>query len=200
MVHTGRWDPLNSKREKDIERAKLLHPYMKMTLSMVTCVPLILVPNSAPVDDKVLLIDFDEAGQVDRAFYPLNLNAVDITRPATAIDGTLITKDHDNFMLNQVFYPKKCFHNLGWQRSRALGLLGREKRFCCSGGGCLRGVCDILLCCWILAICGWGLLWSGNDRAQHHDILSTIYLDKLRGTPSTKHAEVRKFYVSYPIT
>ncbi|KAF8416717.1 hypothetical protein EV426DRAFT_625874 [Tirmania nivea] len=63
----------------------------------------LLVPKSANGNGKVLLVDFDEAGQDGTASYPPNLNTIDITRPKSAIDGALITKEHDNFMLRQLF-------------------------------------------------------------------------------------------------
>ncbi|KAG8900626.1 hypothetical protein FRB99_005939 [Tulasnella sp. 403] len=48
----------------------------------------------------VLLCDFDWAGHVGEARYPLDVNRKDISRPAGAIGGELITKEHDLQMMS----------------------------------------------------------------------------------------------------
>jgi hypothetical protein len=65
----------------------------------------LLVPSAAT--GEVLLVDFDEAGRDGIATYPPNLNTTDIKRPKTAVDGALITKKDDEFMLSELFKETK---------------------------------------------------------------------------------------------
>ena len=44
------------------------------------------------------LIDFDWAGRIGTTTYPMNVNRIDINRPIGAIDGSIITVEHDEFM------------------------------------------------------------------------------------------------------
>ena len=56
--------------------------------------------------DKVFLIDFDWAGKVNEARYPLNLSrSVKWPKEAKELEMEYILMDHDRFMLDQLF-PK----------------------------------------------------------------------------------------------
>ena len=44
------------------------------------------------------LIDFDWAGRIGTTTYPMNVKRIDINRPIGAIDGSIITAEHDEFM------------------------------------------------------------------------------------------------------
>jgi len=56
--------------------------------------------------DKVFLIDFDWAGKVNEARYPLNLSkSVKWPKEAQELEMEYILMDHDRFMLDQLF-PK----------------------------------------------------------------------------------------------
>ena len=56
--------------------------------------------------DKVFLIDFDWAGKVNEARYPLNLSrSVKWPKEAEELEMEYILMDHDRFMLDQLF-PK----------------------------------------------------------------------------------------------
>ena len=56
--------------------------------------------------DKVFLIDFDWAGKVNEARYPLNLSrSVKWPKEAEKLEMEYILMDHDWFMLDQLF-PK----------------------------------------------------------------------------------------------
>ena len=51
----------------------------------------------------IMLIDFDWAGVIGEARYPMNMNDVDIRRPYRAHDDELITVEHDNIMIDYMF-------------------------------------------------------------------------------------------------
>jgi len=53
--------------------------------------------------EDFMLLDFDWAGPIGEARYPMNLNRSEgIWRPAGARDGTLILADHDIEMLQRI--------------------------------------------------------------------------------------------------
>jgi hypothetical protein len=61
----------------------------------------LLVRTDGTLDIK--LLDFDWAGEANVVRYPMNVNGVDIKRPEDAYDGVLITKDHDQKMVEFMF-------------------------------------------------------------------------------------------------
>jgi hypothetical protein len=52
-------------------------------------------------DGRAMLVDFDWSGKEGQAFYPMGLN-MDIKWPPGIGAGTLIRKDHDVFMSEQL--------------------------------------------------------------------------------------------------
>ena len=50
----------------------------------------------------VMLVDFDWAGKIGEARYPINVNREDMYRPEGAVDNELILADHDMMMLAQL--------------------------------------------------------------------------------------------------
>jgi serine/threonine protein kinase len=50
----------------------------------------------------VMLVDFDWAGRIGEARYPMNVNREDVFRPEGAFDNELILADHDMWMLDQL--------------------------------------------------------------------------------------------------
>ncbi|KAF8076836.1 hypothetical protein FPV67DRAFT_1618798 [Lyophyllum atratum] len=57
-------------------------------------------------DGKSLLVDFDWAGIINEARYPMNVHtASDLWRPAGACDDERITAEHDIQMLEKIFRP-----------------------------------------------------------------------------------------------
>lgn len=53
------------------------------------------------------LVDFDWAGVAGEVRYPMNVNHVRISRPETAQDGELVTKEHDIEMLHTLFSSRR---------------------------------------------------------------------------------------------
>jgi len=53
-------------------------------------------------EEKVLLVDFDWAGEQGTARYPPNVNRAEIFRPGGAIDGEPITREHDIEMVRHM--------------------------------------------------------------------------------------------------
>jgi serine/threonine protein kinase len=51
----------------------------------------------------IKFIDFDEAGVDGEALYPRNLNTETVRRPPGAVDGEKFTKEHDKFMIKELF-------------------------------------------------------------------------------------------------
>jgi len=51
-------------------------------------------------ESKTMLLDFDWAGVIDEARYPMNVNTQDIQRPSGAVDHALILVDHDLEMVD----------------------------------------------------------------------------------------------------
>jgi len=62
----------------------------------------VMVKKSGP--PGVMLLDFDWAGVIGEARYPMNVNAQDIKRPGDAIDNGLIKAEHDREMIS--FLPR----------------------------------------------------------------------------------------------
>jgi len=52
-----------------------------------------------------MLLDFDWAGPIHKACYPMHVNRVGIHRPHDARDGTEIKVEHDLEMLRYIFHP-----------------------------------------------------------------------------------------------
>ena len=52
---------------------------------------------------QLKLIDFDWAGEVRAVRYPINVNHEEIRRPASALNGELITIEHDDEMVDCIF-------------------------------------------------------------------------------------------------
>jgi hypothetical protein len=50
-----------------------------------------------------MLLDFDWAGKENEVCYPIRVNHEGIKRPEGAQDNKPIKKDHDTFMLNEMF-------------------------------------------------------------------------------------------------
>ncbi|KAF8623880.1 hypothetical protein AX15_006152 [Amanita polypyramis BW_CC] len=50
----------------------------------------------------VMLVDFDWAGRIGEARYPMNVNREDVYRPAGAVDNELILAEHDMSMLAEL--------------------------------------------------------------------------------------------------
>jgi serine/threonine protein kinase len=50
----------------------------------------------------VMLVDFDWAGRIGEARYPINVNRGDVYRPEGAVDNELILAEHDMWMLTQL--------------------------------------------------------------------------------------------------
>lgn len=53
-------------------------------------------------DLPVMLVDFDWAGEIGEATYPMNVNRVDVHRPEEAVDNAPIRAEHDMFMLEEL--------------------------------------------------------------------------------------------------
>jgi serine/threonine protein kinase len=54
-------------------------------------------------DVKVHLVDFDWAGLIGEARYPIGVNGKTVKRPEGAEDGEIITIEHDNAMVSYLF-------------------------------------------------------------------------------------------------
>jgi len=52
---------------------------------------------------EFMLVDFDWAGEIGKARYPMNINRVGISRPDGVHDGEVITADHDMKMVDIMF-------------------------------------------------------------------------------------------------
>ncbi|KAI0247236.1 hypothetical protein BJV78DRAFT_1247584 [Lactifluus subvellereus] len=64
----------------------------------------IFVPKSGNGDDiQVKFIDFDEAGPPGDTKYPPYWNTESVTRPDDVFEGSALQKDHDRFMVDQIF-------------------------------------------------------------------------------------------------
>lgn len=50
----------------------------------------------------VMLVDFDWAGRIGEARYPMNVNREDVYRPEGAVDNELILAEHDMSMLAEL--------------------------------------------------------------------------------------------------
>lgn len=60
--------------------------------------------------NKVIVLDFDWAGKIGEVKYPMNVNrAWDLWRPEGAVDGGLITAEHDMEMLGCIEYKAARF-------------------------------------------------------------------------------------------
>ena len=54
-------------------------------------------------DVKIHIIDFDWAGKVGEAKYPIGVNTETMKRPDGVGDGVIITREHDEWMLRHLF-------------------------------------------------------------------------------------------------
>ena len=61
-------------------------------------------PNVHVKDEKIYILDFDWAGKEGQAHYPDLLNPTE-RWPAGAQVGSLITKEHDRFMIDNLCSP-----------------------------------------------------------------------------------------------
>ncbi|KAF8426806.1 hypothetical protein L210DRAFT_3420544 [Boletus edulis BED1] len=52
--------------------------------------------------DHLMIVDLDWGGNAGVARYPARVNFEEIERPLDARDGSLITKEHDHFMINTI--------------------------------------------------------------------------------------------------
>lgn len=59
--------------------------------------------NSLDADVRLHFIDFDWAGRVEEAKYPMGVNTISVKRPATVKYDALITKEHDIAMVENLF-------------------------------------------------------------------------------------------------
>jgi len=62
----------------------------------------IFVGNLAP-EVAIHLVDFDWAGSIGAAVYPIDVNKSTMTRPDDVEGGGLITKEHDLKMVTYLF-------------------------------------------------------------------------------------------------
>ena len=53
-------------------------------------------------DLPIMLVDFDWAGKISEARYPMNVNREDVYRPEGAVDNELIEAEHDMLMLTEL--------------------------------------------------------------------------------------------------
>ena len=55
-----------------------------------------------------MLVDFDWAGENGKVLYPSNVNVTEVKRPVGAVDGKLITVEHDMEMLGYLLGTHDC--------------------------------------------------------------------------------------------
>jgi len=60
----------------------------------------VMVTNGSTVE--VMLVDFDWAGKIGEARYPMNINREDVYRPDDAVDSARILAEHDLLMLAEL--------------------------------------------------------------------------------------------------
>ena len=60
----------------------------------------VMVTNGPTVE--VMLVDFDWAGKIGEARYPMNINREDVYRPDDAVDSAHILAEHDLLMLAEL--------------------------------------------------------------------------------------------------